>query len=298
MPTAVQETIQVLELIVQGVPIGTNLGLLHMLWAMLTGSFLSSRGAVFPALQTNGFDEGQMRRSWSAMRNGAWTIEKLIAVFRSHVLSKRKWVGHRYEGYRPLSVDWTAFLQLSFTWQGRDIQVHGWQDVVLSECKFDPDQDTFHIWVFFDPLYEHPLVLATNVNLQPVSAFALYLDRWLVEQVPLAAKQMIGLQRQFVFAPESCLRLSELALLAGNILTYLAAVLPPMPTGFWDQHPKKRRAASAGSWLAPIFSLSTKNMADFAKRTHSPSIYPRVLRVIAAENGILDPSRHYALSIL
>jgi len=63
MPTAVQETITVLELIVQAVPVGTNLGLLYMLWAMLSGSFLSSRGAIFPALQANGFDEGQMRRS-------------------------------------------------------------------------------------------------------------------------------------------------------------------------------------------------------------------------------------------
>jgi len=35
MPTAVRETIQVLEMIVQAVPVGTNLGLLYMLWAML-----------------------------------------------------------------------------------------------------------------------------------------------------------------------------------------------------------------------------------------------------------------------
>ena len=73
----------------------------------------------------------------------------------------------------------------------------------------------------------------------PESVFALYLDRWPVEQVPLAAKQIIGLHRHFVFAPQSCLRLPELALLAGNVLSYLAAVLSPMPTGFWDRHPKK-----------------------------------------------------------
>jgi hypothetical protein len=443
MPTAVQETIQVLEMIVQSVPIGTNLGLLCMLWAMLNGSFLNSRGAIFPALQANGFDEGQMRRSWSALRHGSWTIEKLIAVFRSHVLSEEKWQGHCYDGYRPLAVDWTTFwrpqlkgwkgkmynglanralrgvgfgvmvdvghvggqrlpllrhilridgedvsenqlkkrtlqwvaqalkedeiaildagvkvsqcqtadiqrfvlrlasnctgrrnflpkrnkrgrprekgdivrplartrkgntiaaskpdLQLSFIWQEREIQVHGWQDLVLSDLKPDPDHDTFDIWVFFDPAYQDPLLLATNVALIPESVFALYLDRWPVEQVPLVAKQMIGLHRQFVFAPQSCLRLPELALLAGNILTYLAAVLPPMPTGFWDRHPKKRQAACAGSWLILIFSLSTKNMADFAKRTPSLSTYPRVWKATDAKNGILDPFPQYSLSLL
>jgi hypothetical protein len=413
-----------------------------MLWAMLNGSFLSSRGAIFPALQANGFDEGQMRRSWSALRYGSWTIEKLIGLWRGHVLSEGEWQGNRYEDYRPVAVDWTAFwrpqlkgwvgkmyhglakralpgigfgvvvdvghvgeqrlpllrhifriegedvseselkkktlqrvatilqkdeiaildagvkvshcheagierfvvrlasnctarrnflparnkrgrprekgalvrplartrkgntipasdpdLQLSFTWQEREIQVHGWQDLVSSDLKVDPDHETFHIWVFYDPAYQDPLVLATNVALKPESAFALYLDRWPVEQVPLAAKQMIGLQRQFVFAPESCLRLPELALLAGNILTYLAAVLPPMPTGFWDQHPKKHQAACAGSWHALIFSLSTKNMVDFAKRTPSPSICPRVLRGIDAGNGILDPISYPSLSL-
>ena len=130
-------------------------------------------------------------------------------------------------------------LKMSFIWQEREIQVHGWQDLVRSDLKVDPDNDTFDIWVFFDPAYQDPLLAATNVALKPESVFALYLDRWPVEQVPLAAKQMIGLHRQFVFAQESCQRLPELALLAGNILTYLAAVLPPMPTGFWDQHPKK-----------------------------------------------------------
>ena len=49
---------------------------------------------------------------------------------------------------------------------------------------------------------------------------------------------MIGLHRQFVFAPEACYRLPELALLAGSILTHVAAVLPPVPSGFWDRKPK------------------------------------------------------------
>jgi hypothetical protein len=47
----------------------------------------------------------------------------------------------------------------------------------------------------------------------------LYRDRCPVEQTPLAIKQMLGAQRQFVFAPDSQQRLPMLALLAGTILT-------------------------------------------------------------------------------
>ena len=49
---------------------------------------------------------------------------------------------------------------------------------------------------------------------------------------------MLGDYRQFVHAPESVQRLTELALLAGSILSFLAATFPPLPSGFWDQHPK------------------------------------------------------------
>lgn len=59
-----------------------------------------------------------------------------------------------------------------------------------------------------------------------------------VEQLPLAAKQMLGAARAFVSAPETCQRLPERALLAGSILTYLAATLPAVPTGSWDRRPR------------------------------------------------------------
>jgi hypothetical protein len=55
----------------------------------------------------------------------------------------------------------------------------------------------------------------------------------------MAAKQMLGLHRQFVFARESCQRLPELALLAGNVLTYLAAVLPTPAHWLLGTTPKK-----------------------------------------------------------
>lgn len=60
-----------------------------------------------------------------------------------------------------------------------------------------------------------------------------------MEQIPQVAKPLLGLERQWVFARESLWRLPELALLAANVLLYLAAVLPPMPTGFWDRQPQR-----------------------------------------------------------
>jgi hypothetical protein len=127
----------------------------------------------------------------------------------------------------------------SFSYEGRTIHARGWFHLVRSDQKVVADQETFTVWVFMDPLYRDPLVLGTNLNARPETIFRLYLDRWPVEQVPLVAKQLLGLERQFVFAPTSRQRLPELALLAANILTYLAAVLPPLPTGFWDREPKR-----------------------------------------------------------
>ena len=109
-----------------------------------------------------------------------------------------------------------------------------------------------------------------------------------MEQVPLVAKQTLGLSRQFVFAPESCQRLPELALLAGNILTYLAATLPPLPTGFWDRRPKKQLVGCGGFWLRLICQLMPSVRGNFGKSNPLRTIYPRALTPIGGENAIRD----------
>jgi hypothetical protein len=128
--------------------------------------------------------------------------------------------------------------QSQFDYQGRSIQVSFWHNLVAPDTAVAADAQTFSIYVYADPLYKQPLLLATNLLLEPQTAYLIYRDRWPVEQAPLAAKQMIGLHRHFVFAPESCFRLPELGLLAGAILTYVAAVSPPVPTAFWDRAPQ------------------------------------------------------------
>ncbi|MBV7337725.1 hypothetical protein KFU94_57740 [Chloroflexi bacterium TSY] len=55
---------------------------------------------------------------------------------------------------------------------------------------------------------------------------------------------MIGLHRQFVRTDEACSALPELGLLAGNLLSHLAASLPPLPTGYWDRGLNHSRQAA------------------------------------------------------
>lgn len=429
MSIAITHTIHVLQIVVQAVPMGTNLALLQLMWTILNGSFLPSRGAIFPALKANGFMPEESRRIWSAFRHGVWRINECIDQWRSYVLAAGQWQSHNYAGYHPVAVDWTAFWRFklqgwpgkmynalvgramrsvgfglvcqvgqvdgqripllrqlirpsqkdkseatlkadTLRWvkhhldesevavidagveisdmqriemsqyvirmapnctgrrdylpaykgrgcrpkwgekvrplprthlqnvieatppdrcetihfDGRDIEAQGWFDLILPTYKPGEAPATFTIWVFFDPWYEKPLVLGTNLTqTQPLTIFCLYLDRWSVEQIPLVAKQMLGLQRQFVFAPESCCRLPELALLLANILTYLAAILPPLPTGFWDKRPKKHRAAYAGSYQPPLFLKMPYLTPNFAKRRPLRPIYPKVWPLIAVK---------------
>lgn len=383
MLIAVENTIQALQAVVQELPVGTNFALLQLMWVMVQGRLLTSRGGIFPALTAGGFSWATARRCWAAMRYGVWESGDLIEAWSQYVATQGKWQEHQHDGYRGVAVDVTAFFRpslkgwlgkhfhnlagralpavsfgvvvrigqiglqrvpllkslvrtkrdnpsdaklveqllgqvgrelapdevalfdagfklaalqaaeveravvrlaanvtarrnypapykgrgrrpaygplvrplartykgqsipatepdftTSFEFEERTITVKGWYDLILPKVLPQPDNDTFDIYVFEDPLYRGPLLLGMTMRLQPVTSFALYQDRWPVEQVPLAAKHMIGAHRQFVFAYQSVQRWPELALIVGGILTYLAAALPPIPTGFWDKQPK------------------------------------------------------------
>ena len=140
------------------------------------------------------------------------------------------------------------------TWQlddGRTISVSIWSNVFLPESVLTDEEipgsmlrkrllDTaLTVLVVFHPDFKNPMLLVTNMNQIPVPTIcAIYPDRWPIEMIPLAAKHMIGAHRQFVVAPEHTQRLPELALLAGNILSCVAATAQPVSTGFWDHLPK------------------------------------------------------------
>ena len=44
-------------------PIGTNLGLVHLLWMLVSGRLLAARGALFPGLSDCGLSDRAARRA-------------------------------------------------------------------------------------------------------------------------------------------------------------------------------------------------------------------------------------------
>jgi hypothetical protein len=104
--------------IIKMLPVGTNLALLYVLWALLSGAFLSSRGALFPALLCLGLRAVQVRRSSQAVRTGAWTSDALITRWRIWQAAHSTWQPDQFDGYRPVAVDISAF------WRP---QLQGWR---------------------------------------------------------------------------------------------------------------------------------------------------------------------------
>jgi hypothetical protein len=389
------DTIRVLSKVTESLPVGTNLGLLHFLWMLVSGALLPTRGAIFPALKSIGLSNGAMRRAWGAFRKGMWQIKPLSGVWHGYVKGLAEWTEHRFEGYRPISVDVTAFwrptlkncpskhyhpaarralpaviiglagevgeingqrlalprsiervhpydgsearlwtdllgrvgktledkdivvvdagvkikdlqvagieqyvirLATNFTarrnylpehtrgrkptygavvrplsrkhkdtikpatpadegtdWliHGRTIRVEMWRELVLPKTLPNNSNPKFDVYAFHDPAFKQPWLLATPLKLTFTSVHAIYTDRWPVEQIPLSAKQMLGTHRQFVHNPEAVQRLPELALLAGSIVSFLAATFPPLPSGFWDRHPKR----TPGRFRRALFGL-------------------------------------------
>jgi hypothetical protein len=83
------------------VPRGTNLGLCHLLWPLLRGRLLQSRGAVIPALAAGGRGAAAVRRAWAARASGRWSIAQLLASWPRVVPHGGHWQAHRQEGFRP-----------------------------------------------------------------------------------------------------------------------------------------------------------------------------------------------------
>jgi hypothetical protein len=108
-----------------------------------------------------------------------------------------------------------------------------WKDLVPSGSP--PGKKSLRCVVIWDPKYKHPLVLVTTLAVTAYALWCLYNDRWPIEQIPLAAKQMLGAVRSFVFSQESRVRLPVISLLAGSLLSYVAASSPAVATGFWDR---------------------------------------------------------------
>ena len=406
------QMMQLLCDVVRPLPIGTNLALLHLLWAMVSGQLLISRGAVIPALDQLGLPRRAVRRSWQALRRGSWTIGQMLVNWEAMVLRQRQWQVRYHGGYCAVPVDLVGFwrpclkgcptkhydhqagkqrpaivlglvgrvgeineqrllllldvlradpeapgeanliqrllqrakqlMQLKDvlvadggfpleevlaagieayivkqarnvtarrreppeysgrgrpptrgeivrplartykdklipatppsrreTWEEEGITLHAdfFDHLVLKDQDQDPHAPTFTIVVIHDPRFTRPLVLATSLGHLPARDIRdLYLDRWPVEQVPLVAKQMLGGHRAFVWAAETCQRLPELLLLAGNMLSPSRRLYcPPFPPASGTASHAAHRGGCAGIWLRWDFPQISRCRPKFAK---------------------------------
>jgi hypothetical protein len=67
MSTPVYRITTLLSTLLHRVPVGTNLALFHLLWTLISGRLLESRGALFPALTASGLPPDAARRAWAAL---------------------------------------------------------------------------------------------------------------------------------------------------------------------------------------------------------------------------------------
>src|SRR3954447_16151676 len=105
MPEAVYRTMQLLCRLVAGCPLGTNLGLLHLLWMLVSGRLLAARGAVVPGLADCGLSERAVRRAWAALGQGGWTSGRLLARWGAVLDEEGRWQPRTHGGYHPVAVD-------------------------------------------------------------------------------------------------------------------------------------------------------------------------------------------------
>src|SRR5262245_39921660 len=101
----------VLSQVVQRVPVGTNLGLFHFLWMLLSGRLLLSRGAVIPGLAALGLAEAAVRRAWAALAYGKWQVAPLLEAWEQLLQAEQTFHAHQYGGYRPVACDLVGFFR-------------------------------------------------------------------------------------------------------------------------------------------------------------------------------------------
>src|SRR5437899_10075860 len=111
MPDAVYRMLTLLCSLVITLPVGTNVGMLHLLWMLVSGQLLATRGAVIPGLSACGLAERAVRRAWAALGQGDWSSAALLARWAALVGAAGQWQPQSHGGYHPVAVDVTAFFR-------------------------------------------------------------------------------------------------------------------------------------------------------------------------------------------
>ena len=94
MSTLVDRISLLLGALLAAVPVGTNLGLFWLLWALLSGRFRLRRGAVFPALADGGLSAAAVRRAGAARAYGRWASQSLVRAWPQVGEQEGRWHAH------------------------------------------------------------------------------------------------------------------------------------------------------------------------------------------------------------
>lgn len=130
---------------------------------------------------------------------------------------------------------------------GTEIEVAVWRKVYFLERHLDRIESPalkrklrnmpLKIVVIHHPDFKDPMVLGTPLlTLTAESLVAIYPERWPIEGIPQTGKYLLsgGGGRHFVHHPTAMQRLPALTMIFGSLLKYLAAISPPIRSGFWD----------------------------------------------------------------
>jgi hypothetical protein len=109
MPQPVYRVVKLLSAVVVPLPVGTNLGLLLVLWMLVSGQLLETRGAVLPGLARLGLSVAGVGRAWAALGQGRWRSSGLLARWTRVVEREGAWQPRVHGGYRVVAADITAY---------------------------------------------------------------------------------------------------------------------------------------------------------------------------------------------
>lgn len=131
---------------------------------------------------------------------------------------------------------------------GVEIQVKVWSPIYFLERHLGRVEDAkrkrklrhmrLQVVAIHHPDFEDPLLLGTPMlALTAASMQAIYPERWPIEGVPQTGKYILsgGGGRHYVHHPTAITRLPALTMIFGSLFKYLAAILPPIRSGFWDR---------------------------------------------------------------
>jgi len=75
----------------------------------VSGQFLLSRGAVFPALSQLKLSPDAVRHTAAALCYGRFALADLLVRWNRLVQSEGQFFANEYEGFRPVACDTTGF---------------------------------------------------------------------------------------------------------------------------------------------------------------------------------------------